>query len=284
MSTSVSQARFPLPPNVNAPVPELSVILPCYRAAHLARRSVEDLSAMLDESGLAWEVIVVDDGGADFDPREWRGSANVRLLTHSVNRGKGAAVRTGMLAARGRARIFTDVDLPFGMDLLPVMHTYLRDGGFHLVIGDRTLPDSSYHHAIAATRRLASALFTGFVGRIVTGGFFDTQCGLKGLRGDIADALLPILRLDRFAFDVELVYVALKHRLDIKRIPVQLLHNETSSVRLLRDSVRGVVDVGRIKANQLQGRYRSPALEEIVRQDFEAARATARTGPVPTIR
>ena len=239
---------------------------------------------MLDESGLAWEVIVVDDGGGDFDPREWRGSPNVRLLTHSVNRGKGAAVRTGMLAARGQARIFTDVDLPFGTELLPVMQAYLRDGGFHLVIGDRTLPESSYHQSIAVTRRMASALFTGFVGRIVTGGFFDTQCGLKGLRGDVADALFPILRLDRFAFDVELVYVALKHRLDIKRIPVQLLHNETSSVRLIRDSARGAVDVGRIKANQLRGHYRSQALEQIVRRDFEAARALARTGPVPTIR
>jgi dolichyl-phosphate beta-glucosyltransferase len=238
---------------------------------------------MLGESGLAWEGIVVDDGGADFDPREWRGSSNVRLLTHSVNRGKGAAVRTGMLAARGRARIFTDVDLPFGTDLLPVMQAFL-DAGFHLVIGDRTLPESSYHQATAATRRLASALFTGFVGRIVTGGFFDTQCGLKGLRGDVADALFPLLRLDRFAFDVELLYVALKHRLDIKRVPVQLLHNETSSVRLLRDSWRGAVDVGRIKANQLGGRYRSAALEQILRKDFEAARAAARTGPVPTIR
>jgi hypothetical protein len=110
-------------------------------------------------------------------------------------------------------------------------------------------------------RRAASALFTQFVGRIVTGGFFDTQCGLKGVRGDVADALFPILRVNRFAFDVELVYVALKHRLDIKRIPVQLLHNETSSVRLLRDAVRGGSDVLGIKANQLRGRYDSPALD-----------------------
>ena len=269
---------------MNTPRPELSVILPCYRAAHLARRSVDELSVVLEESGFSWEVIVVDDGGGDFDPREWRDAANVRLLSHSVNRGKGAAVRTGMLAARGQARIFTDVDLPFGTDLIAVMSAYLREGGFHLVIGDRSLPGSSYHLSTALPRRLASALFTGFVGRIVTGGFFDTQCGLKGLRGDVADALFPILQLDRFAFDVELVYVALKHRLDIKRIPVQLVHNETSSVRLVRDSARGVVDVGRIKANQLRGRYRSSALERIVRHDFETARTAARTGPVSTVR
>lgn len=260
---------------MNTTTPDLSVILPCYRAAHLAKRSVEDLSAMLEDSGLSWEVIVVDDGGGDFAPDEWHDDTRVRLLDHASNRGKGAAVRTGMLAARGRTRIFTDVDLPFGADLFPVMHDYLRDGGFHLVIGDRTLPDSRYHQTTALPRRIASAVFTGFVGRIVTGGFFDTQCGLKGLRGDVADALFPILRLDRFAFDVELVYVALKHRLDIKRIPVHLLHNETSSVRLLRDSSRGVMDVALIKTNQLRGRYRSAALEQIVHDDFEAARAAA---------
>jgi dolichyl-phosphate beta-glucosyltransferase len=282
MLRPVSQARAPRLLLVTTTPPDLSIILPCFRAAPLARRSVGRLGAALEDSGLSWEVLVVDDGGADFDSREWRDDDRVALLTHSVNRGKGAAVRTGMLAARGQVRIFTDVDLPFGTDLLPVMHAYLRDGVFHLVIGDRTLPGSRYHQSTALPRRIASALFTGFVGRIVTGGFFDTQCGLKGLRGDVADALFPLLQLDRFAFDVELVYVALKHRLDIKRIPVQLVHNETSSVRLLRDSSRGVFDVARIKANQLRGLYQSAVLEAIVRKDFEAARHAAGTATAST--
>ncbi len=257
------------------PAPDFSVILPCYQAALLARRSVEELSANLEDAGFTWEIIVVDDGGNDFGPNEWKNQPRVRLLRHGQNRGKGAAVRTGMLAATGQVRVFTDVDLPFGTDLFPVMHAYLRDGGFHVVIGDRSLPESAYHQSTPWMRRAASALFTEFVGRIVTGGFFDTQCGLKGVRGDVADALFPILRVDRFAFDVELVYVALKHRLDIKRIPVRLVHNETSSVRLARDATRGAVDVLRIKANQLRGRYDSPTLDEIVRRDFEAIRGAS---------
>ena len=236
---------------------------------------------MLDESGLSWEVLVVDDGGNDFRVDEWRDNARVRLLQHGKNRGKGAAVRTGMLEAKGQARVFTDVDLPFGMDLLPVMSAFLRDGGFHLVIGDRSLPGSSYHQATPLSRRIASALFTEFVGRIVTGGFFDTQCGLKAVRGDVADVLFPLLRVDRFAFDVELLYVALKHRLDIKRIPVRLLHNETSSVRLTRDAGRGVLDVARIKALQLRGAYDSPQLDAIVRNDFESVASNARNAGMP---
>jgi len=236
---------------------------------------------MLDESGLSWEVLVVDDGGNDFRADEWRHSARVRLLRHGKNRGKGAAVRTGMLEAKGQARVFTDVDLPFGMDLLPVMSAFLRGGGFHVVIGDRSLPGSSYHQATSWSRRIASALFTEFVGRIVTGGFFDTQCGLKAVRGDVADALFPLLRVDRFAFDVELLYVALKHRLDIKRIPVRLLHNEASSVRLLRDATRGALDVTRIKALQLRGAYDSPQLDAIVRNDFESVASNARNAGMP---
>jgi hypothetical protein len=118
-------------------------------------------------------------------------------------------------------------------------------------------------------RRIASALFSQFVGRVVTGGFFDTQCGLKGMRGDVADELFALQRLERFSFDVELVYLALKHKLDIKRIPVQLRNNETSTVRLLRDASQGVVDVFRIKWHQLRGHYGSALLEEVVRQDYQ---------------
>jgi dolichyl-phosphate beta-glucosyltransferase len=229
----------------------ISVVLPCYRGAELAKRSVTALSSALKRAGTSWEIIVVDDGGGDFAPDEWSGLQHVRLIQSPVNRGKGFAVREGMLAARGDVRIFTDVDLPYGVDLIPVIADYLRQG-FHVVLGDRTLPGASYRQAIGWLRRAASATFTMLVGTMVTGGFFDTQCGLKGVRGDVADALFPLLRVNRFAFDVELVYVALKHRLDIKRIPVRLLNNETSSVRLLRDSSQGVVDVLSIKVNQLR--------------------------------
>jgi dolichyl-phosphate beta-glucosyltransferase len=174
-----------------------------------------------------------------------------------------------MLAARGTVRVYTDVDLPYDLELIPTMGRLLRANAFHLIIGDRTLPSSSYHSRTSVPRRLASAVFSAFVGTIVTGGFFDTQCGFKGMRGDVADLLFPLLRLNRFTFDVELVYVALKNRLDIHRIPVRLRNNETSSVRLLRDASQGVIDIARIKWHQLRGRYRSPALERLISREFE---------------
>lgn len=256
-------------------MPELSVILPCYGAAALARRSVERLSAYLAELPHTWEVIVVDDGGGDFPAAPFDELPGVLLLTLPHNRGKGAAVRAGMLAATGDVRIFTDVDLPYELDLIPTIAAIIRERGFHVVIGDRSLPESRYITELTSARRVASALFTAFVGTMVTGGFFDTQCGLKGVRGDVAEEIFRLQRLDRFAFDVELVYLALKHKLDIHRIPVQLQSNETSSVRLWRDAARGFVDVFRIKANQLRGRYASDRLEQIRQREFEEIRARA---------
>ena len=248
------------------------MVLPSYRAAPLAIRSVDRLSAFLDATTMSWEVIVVDDGGGDFGPADLSSDPRARVLRLPQNRGKGAAVAQGMKAAVGEVRVFTDADLPYDLELIPAMVDYVRAKGFHVVIGDRTLPQSSYLAEIGFKRRLASTLFSAFVGTMVTGGFFDTQCGLKAVRGDVADELFAIRRVDRFAFDVELIYLALRHRLDIKRIPVQLRNNETSSVRLVRDSIRTFADIARIKYNQMRGRYDSDVLERLVDQEFRRFR------------
>lgn len=249
--------------------PDISVVLPCYRAAGLARASVARLAAFLDAAELHWEVIVVDDGGHDFTDDDWRGDPRVRLVRLPKNRGKGAAVRAGMAVARGQVRVFTDVDLPYDLELLPVIVRHVREGGFHLVIGDRQLPGSSYRLDIGWRRRAASALFTAFVGTLVTRGLYDTQCGLKGVRGDVAELLFPMLRVNRFAFDVELIAIALRLGLRVERIPVQLRHNATSSVRILRDSTRGVVDLVRIKIHALRGKHESAGIRAIVERESQ---------------
>lgn len=251
---------------------DLSVILPCYGGAALAARSVDALTGYLGRVGLTWEVVVVDDGGNDFARHPLPPLPEVRLLDHGRNRGKGAAVRTGMLAAQGRARIYTDVDLPYDLDLIPTIARLLQDR-FHLVVGDRTMPGATYRGTTSPARRLLSAVATRVIGSLVTGGFFDTQCGLKGVRGEVADALFPLVAIDGFAFDVEVVYLALKHRLDIKRIPVRLLRNETSSVRALRDAAIAPRDVLGMKVRQMRGGYRSAELDAMLLREFAEVRS-----------
>jgi len=255
--------------------PDLSVIIPCYRSADLALTSVVQLVEYLRARPGTWEIVVVDDGGDDFPADAWPDLPEVRLLRLSENLGKGAAVRAGMLSATGKVRIFTDVDIPYDLELLQVIAHHIDEMAFHVVVGDRTLPGSSYAADVDAPRRVMSGMGSFLIGRVVTGGFFDTQCGLKGLRGDIADALFPLIRIDRFAFDIELVYIALKHRLDIKRVPVQLRRNTSTSVRVVRDSIRSLIDLGKIKYHQLRGHYDSVTLDAIVSGEAQAARDQA---------
>ena len=255
---------------MKADSPDLSVVIPCFRHAERALASVEELASFLARGRRTWEIVVVDDGGGDFPSEPWKGGASpARLIRFPENRGKGAAVKAGMLAASGRARIFTDSDLPFDLELIPVITEYLLRRDFHLVVGDRALPDSHYAADLAWQRRIASRAFSLFVGKLVTGDFFDTQCGLKGFRGDVAEALFPKISIDGFAFDVEVLYVALKYRLDIKRIPVRLRKSGSSSVKLFSDSAGMLFDVLRLKANQLAGLYRSAELEALLAKEFE---------------
>ena len=259
--------------------PEISVVLPCYRSADLAMASVSRLARFLGETFSSYEIVVVDDGGGDFDA-SWPEQGPVRLIRLPENRGKGAAVRAGMLASRGAVRIFTDVDLPFDVQPIVAATRFITERGFHIAIGDRTLPESRYALEVGWRRRLASGVFSKLVGVFLTGGFFDTQCGFKAFRGDVAQALFGICRIDRFAFDVELLYIGLLYRTDFKRISVQLVNNETSAVRLLRDSVRMLVDVGRIRLFAWRGAYRCPALARIVADDFASFAASPSAGPV----
>lgn len=211
----------------------------------------------------------MDDGGGDFPQDLWDPNEGIRLIRLAQNRGKGAAVKIGMLAAGGSARIYTDIDLPYGSRTIPVMAEYLLGGTFHLVIGDRRLPGSNYRENLGPIRRVLSALSTKFIGTLVTGGFFDTQCGLKGVRGDVVELLFPMLHINRFAFDVELVYLALRHNCDIKRIPVRLRPaQQRSTVRPVLDTLRGGLDVLSLKLRASRGEYECPALDELTRRDF----------------
>lgn len=246
----------------------LSVILPCYRAAALARQSVRTLADAFEGRVESYEIIVVDDGARDCEqvlsgiPAGPSGS--VQIVTLDVNLGKGGAVAAGMAHARGDVRVFTDIDVPYGAEPVLLIERLIRTRGFHVVIGDRTFPQSRYETELPFGRRVASSVFSFITATLVTGGFFDTQCGLKGFRGDIAESLFGLQRVDRFAFDVELLYLALKYGLEIKRIPVVLESNTTSSVRLGRDAVQTFIDVAKIKLNQMRGYYRSETLIDLV--------------------
>lgn len=252
--------------------PEVSLVLPVYNGAAFAARSVRTAAELLAARFTSWEVVVVDDGSLDGTAAAVGAvtGERVRLVRLDTNTGKFGALKAGMGEARGLCRVFTDADLPFDLAAIPYMARLVNERGFHLVIGDRSLRESEYHDHVPPPRRLASLSFSFFVRFLVTGGLFDTQCGLKAFRADVADALFPLLLDDGFAGDVELLYVALKYNLEIKRIPVRLLRNEPSTVRVLGSAGRMLVSIARLKGNWETGRYASEALAAIARQAYWA--------------
>ena len=235
----------------------LSIVVPSYGDAQLLGRHVPLLLSYLDGLGVSHEVIISDDGSND-DGRTQRIAKELgcRYVGCSSNQGKGAAVRRGMLAATGRYRIFTDADIPYELDTIERFLWYLDFKEFHFVAGDRSLEESDYFVQLPLVRRLGSHIYSFIVGRFVAGGWFDTQCGMKGFRAEVAEDLFAVGRIQRFAFDVELFYIALKRNYDIKRLPVRLRCQEGSSVRVIRDGLAMVRDLAVIRWHQLNGHYR----------------------------
>lgn len=238
---------------------KLSIVLPSYKSAELLRSQLPLFLSWLKTKKWESEVIVVDDGSNDNGATEKVAKENGCIfLQQEINKGKGAAVRRGMLAAKGDYRIFTDADIPFEFEAIENFLHYISDKEFDIAIGDRRLPESNYFSKIKGARKLGSGIFTFFVGRFITTGFSDTQCGIKGFKGKVADDIFSVATLNGFAFDVELLYIALKRNYDIKRLPVHFRSShDDSSVSLMRHAPGMLMDLFRIKWNHLRGNYNS---------------------------
>jgi len=235
----------------------LSIVIPSYKSAKILRNQLPCFINYMEQNFTNdFEIIVVDDGSEDKgETQKAAEDLKCKFVANPVNMGKGAAVRNGMQNAKGDFRIFTDADIPFEYEAIKVFYKYLKEKEFDMVIGDRGLPESNYFTVISKKRKLGSNIFTFFVGRFVTTGISDTQCGLKGFKGAVADDIFSVAKINGFAFDVEAVYIALKRNYDIKKLPVILRSQEGSSVSLLKHSLGMLKDLFAIKMNHLKGVY-----------------------------
>jgi hypothetical protein len=172
-----------------------------------------------------------------------------------------------MAVTSGEICGFTDADLPYGLDPLPLAMGYIRERRYHAVIGDRTLPGSTYA-STGLLRTAVSGLASLSFRTLVTGGIYDTQCGFKIFRGDVGREVFRLSRINGFAIDVEVIYLLLKFRLDVKRIPVRLERNAPSSVRVVRDSAAAFRDIATIRWNWATGRYRAPLLVDLLQAEL----------------
>lgn len=234
----------------------ISFIIPSYKSSEALDKNLPYLINYVVNKKENYEIIVVDDGSDDNgQTREVVEKHKCKYLAYPKNSGKGAAVRFGMLHAIGDIKIFTDADIPFESGAYDLILKSILIQDFDLVIGDRNLVDSVYFSEIPSKRKFGSNFYTFFVGRIVTTGIFDTQCGLKGFKKAVADDLFRVAKINSFAFDVELIYIALKRNYSIRKIPVKLRSQEGNSVSLLKHAPGMLLDLFRIKANHVKGLY-----------------------------
>jgi dolichyl-phosphate beta-glucosyltransferase len=244
-------ANAPSHPGPPEPV-TLSIIIPCYQEGHRIINSIRTICAeMVRRSVQGWEVIVVDDGSSDDTARRVDGThPRVRVIRMPVNRGKGAAVRTGMLAARGRLRLMTDADLSTPIAEVGRLIEAVNNGA-DIVIGRRTGPRSRVRRHQPWYRELMGKIFNLFIRLMFNVRYEDTQCGFKLFTDRAAWEIFRRAKVDRFAFDFECLLLARELRLKVSECYVLWDHVEPSSVRVFTDSAGMLVTLVRLRLGLL---------------------------------
>lgn len=254
-------------PETSPAAPELSVVVPCFQCADSIGASIEALTSYLEGTSLTWEVILVDDGSDDDTGDVLRAHADgVRVVALHLarNRGKGRAVATGMLEARGRCRIFTDADLPYALDAISRCADKVRAGS-PAVFGNRLLVDSDAR-VQPWVRQGFGKVVQLLVGILIGRRDVDTQCGFKGFAGPVADIVFRDLRIDGFLFDVEVALVLTRAGLELDFVPVTLVNHDRSTVHLLSTGTRTVVEGWQIARMRTGHRKKVAALRALYRR------------------
>ncbi|HEX5758206.1 MAG TPA: dolichyl-phosphate beta-glucosyltransferase [Thermoanaerobaculia bacterium] len=226
---------------------ELSVVIPAYNEARrlgdTLRRTVEHLT----RRGLAYEVLVVDDGSGDGTAAvaETFATAGVRVVRHERNRGKGAAVRTGVLATGGARVLLTDADLSTPIEELAKLEARLPEAP--LVLGSRAVAGADIRRHQPLYRELMGKIFNRLIRLLGVRGLHDTQCGFKLLDGAVARDLAADLTVEGFAYDVELVVLARRRGHRVVEVGVVWEDSPDSRVDPLRSSVAMLRDVAAIR-------------------------------------
>ena len=239
----------------------LSVIIPAYNEAARLEKTLRVVVDYLRQNWPQAEVIIVDDGSSDqtaeLSRQVFKNSGDLRtsVISYKSNLGKGRAVRLGLLAARGDVALFSDADLSTPISETPKLIEPIASGQYDVTFGSRAL-NRKLIGVHQSWRREQGGRVFNLVVRLATGmPFWDTQCGFKAFRMSVCRPLIEAATIDRFGFDVELLYLAFRAGLRLKEIPVRWDHNEGSKITFVTDSFRMVNEVGLIRQQARRGVY-----------------------------
>ena len=241
--------------------PRLSIVIPAYNEATRIESTLVHVLRYLESQDYPSEVIVVDDGSTDATfgvVRNMRTPNRTPIRVHQLksNQGKGAAVKAGMSElARGDYRLFYDADASTPIEEVGKIWPAF-EAGADIVIGSRSLPESRVEVHQAPYREFMGRTFNRILKALRLSSFIDTQCGFKAFTARATQCVFTRQTVERFSFDVELLFIAEKHGLRIQEIPVRWINSRASRVNPVRDSIRMFWDLLLIHYRSSQGRYR----------------------------
>lgn len=241
--------------------PALSIIIPAFNEESRLPRYLSSIITYVEGRSDRCEIIVVDDGSHDVTEAVVLALTTtcpfLRLISLGRNMGKGFAVRTGMLAAKGALRLFCDAD---GATPIGEIHRLEREvsAGADIVIGSRAIRQGDCRVEGTLHRKCLGMSYNLLVGLLAVRGIRDTQCGFKLFRGAVADRVFAAQTLTGFGFDVEILFLAQQWGYMIREVPVNWQEQPGGKVRLLRDSVRMLIDLVKLRWSWNAGLYRKP--------------------------
>ena len=229
---------------------KISVCIPMYNESKIIADTARELHAYMCRTfGDDFEILFSDDGSRDgsADIVKSLNLPGVRVVGYEQNRGKGCAVRTAFLESRGDIALFTDADLAYGTEVIGrVVEAFEKNPEADLVIGSRNISDDGYE-GYTLLRKIASKIYIKVL--CIAGGFklSDSQCGCKAFRHEAVQKIFPRCTVDGFAFDFEAILWSQKFGMKISELPVKVINHRESKVRVLRDSIRMLRDLRRMK-------------------------------------
>jgi glycosyltransferase involved in cell wall biosynthesis len=238
--------------------PTLSIIIPAYNESARIGSALTQVLACVHERKWAAEVIVVNDGSKDDTAAIVRAAAALhpilKLVENPVNRGKGFSVRNGMLHAQGDVMMFTDADLSSPMEETERLLAAIRDGA-DIAIGSRWLDKGRQTKHQPLYRQMFGRCFNAVTRLIMGLPFADTQCGFKAFRREAAYTVFQLQRIERWGFDPELLFIALKRGYKVQEVPVTWGHDERSRLSYLKDGIKMLEELVYVRWNALMGVY-----------------------------
>ncbi len=237
----------------------LSLIIPAFNEESRIGNSLERILTFLRQQPYPSEVIIVDDGSHDRTAEMVRkisqGSDHVRIVQNGKNIGKGGAIRSGMLQARGEFLFFSDADLSVPIETISPFLTKLGEG-VDLAIGTRVMPGAIVEVHQPFYREFLGKMYTELSNWILGLRVTDFTCGFKGFRRHAALELFSRQRLKKWSFDAEILYLAQLNEFRVREVPVRWRNNQATKVRLWRDIFRSFIELLQIRFYDSQGKYR----------------------------